>query len=236
MATYSEIQERVLRRLIDVPSAVQAEVPDLINDAMKGLQDLIQFPFQETVTGTFTTSEGLHDLGPIPENFQKVIAQPYMVLDDDPGDIQILALADDPHQINKLYDTDSEGAPEVVLVGPLSSDGSGQFLIYPLPDGLSDYDDGEYRIFIPYAKYLDVLEDDADENWFTTHALQYLIFKATAEGFAINWDEERAAFWEQKAAAERQRVKLLFKYNRLGPIEELVPYKNANDPMIRRYR
>ena len=104
--------------------------------------------------------------------------------------------------------------------------------MYPLPDGLRDYSDGDYRVTVPYWRYLAALSGDSDTNWFTVNAIPWILSRATAEAFALNWDLAREAQWLAKAAVARGIVVNLDKRIWLGGFDTLVPHRGAREAKI----
>lgn len=228
MATFLEIQNRVRTRIIDLPTAVLQEVPSLVNEAMRELQDDHDFKVMEFSLRDQATGIGSHTFTAVPSDFKKLRGRPY-VMREDGTSWELKVPVDRPDALSRL-DYLEEGPPQLLL-DPASSSGvagSRNFEIWPLPDGNSDYDDGEYRVSIPYWRYLPDLSSDGETNWFTNNAARYLVFKATAEGFFLDWDEDRGSVWEQKAALEKQRAIKVDKLQRLGAFETWVPYKGAH--------
>lgn len=234
MATFSEIQTRVTRRVIDAPVAITAEVPALIVAAVRSLQNAHNFKVMEAKTSSLTTTDGSHALSAVPSDFKEYRGKPYVLRDD--GTVKRLLVAPDEKEAFRMYSptaTDDTGEP-VVLVDPEPSSEAGArtWDVYPLPDGGADWDDGEYRVVVPYWKYLADLSDDADTNWFTVNAEEYLVAKATSEAFFLNWDAEKGAYWEQKAAIWRREAIDIDKMLRFSQVETLVPYQGVNDPKL----
>lgn len=233
MATFLEIQTAVLRNLIDTPTAVSAAVPDLINKSMKRLQQKHNFKVMQA-SQSYTTTVATRSIGSVPSDWKRARAKPYEV--ENNGHVRrlnfvatrteaLLAFADDS--------TRDDGPPRVLLEAePSTEAGAAVFEVFPYPDGNSLYSDGEYRIVVPYWKFLTALSGDSDTNWFTTNAEFYLEFMATSEGFAIDWDEERSAFWAQKAAAEYNDVLLTDKRAWIGDLDNLAVHKGARGPQL----
>lgn len=220
MATYSEIQTRVLRRLIDLPAAVQAEVPKLVNTAMRSLQKAHNF-FAMQTSLQYTTVVGTRLLSAVPATFKEFRGKPvYLRMD---GSIGRMVVANVKEDIWPQIDEDDEGSPLVILRENTGTIGTGQFLVYPLPDGNSDYTDGEYRINIPIYSYLADLVNGTDTNWFTENAEEYLVDKTTAEGFSVDWDTEHELIWTARAENWKKEVIRADKYYRLSTTETLVP-------------
>jgi hypothetical protein len=119
------------------------------------------------------------------------------------------------------------GPPSVILRGePTDELGATNFEVYPLPDGLSLYsntDAGEYRIVIPYWKYLTVLSAGGDQNWFTNNAEEYIRFDAASQAFFADHDEERGTLWKQRASEQFKDILYRDKLLRLSGFDTLVP-------------
>lgn len=231
---YSEIQDEVLRNLIDTPTAVQEGVPDYINRAMRTLQGKHNFKVMEAEID-YTTTEGTRVLSAtMPTRFKEWRLEPFCLADD--GTWWELTWAPNITAVRRMWSDEDEGAPQALYEAePSTDDYVNAIEVYPLPDGNSDYDNGEYRISVPYHAYVADLSADADSNWFTTNATEWLIFQATAEGFFTDWDENRATVWTQRAANKFDEVKMLDKRKRLGGVRELVPHwQGARKPMLRR--
>lgn len=233
MPTYLQLQDRVKRRVIDLPAAVTAEVPDLINEAMRELQDDHNFKVMEEETSVVTTTLATRALTTIPTDFKELRLRPYR-LDDQLGQMEELGIAPNRNALLRWFDNEEDGFPQWLLDPDRAAAGTGSFEVWPLPDGNSDYGDGEYRIVIPYWKYLPALSASGDTNWFTTAgpAYRFLIFKATAEAFFLDWDENRGAVWEQKAAAEKAKAIKQDKMLALGGHDTFVPYKGVYEAQL----
>lgn len=232
--TYEEIQDEVLRNLIDTPTAVQEGVPDYVNRAMRTLQGKWNFKVMEAESD-YTTTEGSHVLSAtMPTRFKEFRLEPFCLRDD--GSWWELSIAPNQTAIRRWWGEEDEGYPSVLVEADPSDDEDAHALhVYPLPDGNSDYGDGEYRISVPYLAYVADLSGSSDSNWFTNNATEWLIFQATAEGFFTDWDESRAAIWTQRAANKFDEVKMLDKRRRLGGVRELVPqWRGAKQPFVRR--
>lgn len=234
MATYSELQTRIERRVIDLPSAVTTEIPLLINEALKELQEEHNFKVMEAIGGPYTTTLDTRTLVTIPSTFKEYRGNPYYV--ENTGYKVALDMATVPNIQSALdaFQTEDDGEPLLLLESSPTDTGSRSWEVYPLPDGLSDYDDGEYRIYVPYWRYLPDLSADGDTNWFTVNAREYVIARATAEAFALDWDVEHQTEWLQKAAQYKQRVIKLDKRYWVSGVKTLVPhFDGVNTPNIR---
>jgi hypothetical protein len=187
------------------------------------LQDLHNFKVMEAETGQTETASGSHTLLAVPDNFKEFRGKPYEVLSD--GTTRDLLVGSSREAILDVYplaDANDIGEPGAILdAEPTDADGARDFEVYPFPDTASDWSNGNYRIVIPYWRYLAVLSGNTDTNWFTNNAEEYIIFKATAEAFYLDWDEQRASVWETKAAGQFQRILTIDKRARLGGLRTL---------------
>lgn len=232
--TFLEIQNLVRGIVIDLPTFVTTAVPDLINKAMRDLQDDHEFKVQGRDTATLTTTEGTRTLTSMPTGFKRFRGLPFELLGEDDvaaGQRELIASTERTDTI-RMFDVDEEGAPQMILDTTMTDDDGTRVLeVWPLPDGLNPgYDDGEYRIVIPYWSYVAELSLDADTNWFTANAPWYLIFQAAAEGFFLDWDYQGGAVWVQKASVEKARVVKADKMYRLGDVTSFVPHKDVYAP------
>jgi hypothetical protein len=77
-----------------------------------------------------------------------------------------------------------------------------------------------------------VLSAGGDTNWFTVNAEEWIIARATEQGFSLDWDEDRAKYWRGEAAKEWKDLLLRDKYEWLAGFETLVPHSGARAPHI----
>ncbi len=237
MATFQNIQDRVERRVIDLPASVVTEVPDLINKALVELQEFHDFKVMETETAALTTTVATRPLSAaVPTAMKGLRGRPYLVMFD--GSTRDLVVAPSRSAALDAYtlnDADDKGEPRLILdPEPTDDTGARTWEVYPYPDGLSDWSDGEYRIVIPYWRYVTALNAGADTNWFTTSTEWYLIFKATAEAFYLDWDEARGQLWETRAQGELAKALKRDKMARLGSVRHLSFSLDAFGPQLRR--
>lgn len=208
--TYSTIQTRVQTRVIDLPTAVLNEVPTLINDAIHFLCAghnfrVMQAEFDLVTTNSTTT----HVIGQIPSDWKEPREKAYYLS-------HIGWTKQLEWQPNREYtyrrwaplDPNQIGPPRDILLGEAESadfpdpGNPDQDLsqlnieIYPLSDNQSDWPDGQYRIKIPYWRYLLDLSAGTDHNWFSDWGDQFLIDYATYQAFLLDWDEARASVWK----------------------------------------
>ncbi len=245
MPTFQTLQDRVDRRIIDLPASVTAEVPDLLNKAMRTLQEMHNFKVMEKETAQLTTTVAVRTLSAVvASDLKEMRGLPYLVKND--GSTRDLLFAANRAAVLDVFtfdDANEKGEPKLILdPEPTDVAGARTWEVYPYPDGLSDYSDGEYRIVLPYWKYLPALSDGTDENWFTSNAEWYLVFLATAEGFYLDWDEARAQMWEARAGdfapdgravGEFRKVIKQDKLARLGSVRQLAIHRDVFAPQIR---
>jgi hypothetical protein len=196
---------------------------------------LHDFKVCEANSSVFTTTEVTQLLGAVPSNFSKFRGKPQLINSD--GRVRELGIFPRREDAEREFGTLAGGeADEDVLKGPprflslsLPTDelGTENFEVWPLPDALSLYVDGNYRIKVPYTKYLTELSGGADTNWFTVNADTWLVWDAAAEAFFLNWDENRGTTWKTKAAAVYKEVIDADKRMRFGEMTELVPSSDA---------
>ncbi len=277
MPTFQTLQDRVTRRIIDLPATVTTEVPGLINKAMRTLEEMHNFKVMEAETGQLTTTAAARTLSAVvatdlkqirglpylvkndgstrdllfaahraavPANFKESRGLPYLVKND--GSTRDLLLAANRAaalDVFSLNDASEKGEPKLILDPEPSDDQNTRTLeVFPFPDGLSDWSGGEYRVVIPYWRYVAALSDGTDENWFTSNAEWYLVFLATAEGFYLDWDEPRAQMWEVRAGdltpdgravGEFRKVIKQDKLARLGSVRQLAMHRDVWAAQIR---
>lgn len=226
MGTYIDLQNEVNTLLIDTPQAVQTLVPKFVNRAIRKLQVKHNFKVMESnVVGT--TTFGSRVIVARPTDWKSPRGNPYYIQEiGKPREIYwISSEAEAVARYGNNVDLDY-GDPRALFEDDLSA----EFNAYPYPDGLSDYADGEYRLIIPYWKYLGLLIADNDTNWFTDNAEQWVIYQSVAEGFYANEDEARAEKWEIRAAKEYKDVVAVDKDRRISETTSLVPHLGAKRP------
>ncbi len=225
--SFTTIQSRVQTRVIDLPSAVLSEVPTLINDAIHFLCAVHNFKVMESevqfITSSSTTS---HILGTIPADWKEQRNEPYYVsnvgwtkeMSWQPNrDLVYRRWAPfDPNQIGPPRDL-LLGEASNALIPPITQPDQDMTVlnieIYPFSDSQSDWPAGQYRINVPYWRYLPDLSAGSDHNWFTDQCDRFLVDFATADAFALDWDEQREGFWRSKAVGPKWDG---FTYNTLG--------------------
>lgn len=225
MATFGEMQTEVNLWLIDTPTAIQQLVPKFINRAIRSLQNKHNFKTMEA-TADFTTAEGSRGLvGDALTYWKEARGKPVIL--EDLGRVRELQWQADEVEALSAYGNSVDldfGRPRLLR---RTSDG---FDVYPYPDGNSDYDDGEYRIRIPYWAFTVPLAASSDTNWFTENTEEAIIFGAVTEGFYANEDEERAMTWETRTARKIKEAIHTDKTQWLSETDTFVPHLGARMP------
>ena len=230
MSTYSELQAKVLRRVIDAPQAVQAEVPSLVNAAIRKAQQRHNYMAMQS-TVVYTTTANSITLGAIPADFKQVRDYPFFQFVDGGRWVE-MRMSPSARAPRRMWAEDAVGSPRIATFGTLDENATGNFIVFPLPDGRSQFPDGEYRVAIPYYRYLPDLVAAGDFNWFTTNGDEYIVDHATAEAFRINWDEKRANYWAEEAIKHYREMRTANAAHILGGMDLMIPFLDANQPDI----
>lgn len=233
MPTFAELKTKVERRVIDIPATISLEVADLVNQAMRELQTKHDYKVMEALLEATTDLDGdpTNLLVAKPSNWKEHDGAPY--LQHQYSRSKNLTVTGSRKWAERRYGVDPElalGEPCCILEDvPSSIMNATAFYCYPFPDGCSDWSDGEYRIVIPYFKYLPALSADADENWFTTNADEYIVNRATGEAFMLNEDENRATIWLQRAETAKKMLEDADAAQRLMGMDSLPFRTQANE-------
>jgi hypothetical protein len=241
LGNYAELQTRVNRRVIDLPSAVVAEVPQLVNVALTKLQEKHNFRVMESELAAFT-SVGTHPLLQsvggatitIPSspaiNFKEWRGEPWF-LNYIEGSPRFMSWAASREAVWGMFVqggavTFDQSYPQVIVEEPGDDNNNRTLSVYPIPDGASDWPDGEYRITLPYYRYLAPLVNSGDSNWLTNQPSgeEFIIRWATAEAHALNWDFQKYGVLAAQAEIHYKDVVTADKRYRLGPVREFVPH------------
>ena len=232
MADFTTLQDRVNRRVIDLPAAVTAEVNTLINAAIRTLERRHEFKVNEAETVDLLTVADQRTLATaVASNYLRARGKPRLI-EDGGGDKRMAWLSSRQAARDRFTDSDTTetGEPQYLLDPEPDEAGVRTFEVYPFSDSNSDYSDNEYRIVVPYWRTLAVLSADGDSNWFTTNAEEYIVAQATSEAFLLDWDEERAAVWATRANVHLQEVIGTDKLFRLGGVDTFVFSLDAAGP------
>lgn len=224
MATFAEIKTEVNLLLIDTPAAIQTLVPRFVNRAIRGLQKRHNFHVMKASVSYSTVAEA-RLLGATPDDWKQARDKAYITTSRG----SVIELTTVAEEIEALAATGANpdfdyGQPRFIRLGET------QFEVYPFPDGMSDYDDGEYRVTVPYWKYLPDLTGDGATNWFTINAEEAVIWSAVSDGFYANEDEGRAQIWQSRAFEARRQVLNTEKYRQMSDTQTLVPHFGALKP------
>lgn len=232
MADFSTLQTRVNRRVVDLPAAVTAEVPTLLNAAIRSIERRHSFRVNEAETAVMLTVASQRTLGTaVPTDYLRARDKPRLIRFN--GSTRRLEWLSSRQAARDRYsgaDTTEIGEPEHLLDPESTEAGVRTFEVYPFSDSNSDWSDDEYRIAVPYWRTLATLSDDGDSNWFTTNAEEYVVAQAASEAFLLDWDEERAAVWATRANVHFQEAVTLDKISRLGAVDTFVPTSDAGGP------
>lgn len=235
MSTFLEIKNEVAALVIDLPPTVQSAIGKLVNDAVRSAERKYNFLYMgNSVTGVTTVGTGFvsgsfmplfkeyQDKGPYVFNHTaKSRRLPVAITYD--VDLAILSSFDFP------------GSPQFGYVAYDPLDLTANFFVSPPPDLNSDWDDGNYRIVVPYYAFSAPLVNDGDMNGLTLIGDDYIIYKATAEAFGRDWDYDSMALWLQRADEKLKEIIKADKTQRLGAVDALVPmWRGANQPQVRR--
>jgi hypothetical protein len=227
--TFGQMQSEVFTWLIDTPTAVQTLTPVFINRAMHKLQMKHDFKCMEAET-MFVTSNGTRTLGAVPALWKKPRnAKPYLV--EQLGPVRELNYVSTEGEAKARWGDNSTlnfGAPRLVA----EDNPTNTFLFYPYSDQLSDYPDGQYRIYVPYWAFLPNLVNADDTNWFTLNGEQAVVYQAVAMGFLANQDEQRAAGWNGLAVSEMKDLVQLDKERRSAETASFTPHLGARMPHV----
>lgn len=235
MATFAEIKTRVGQIVIDLPTTVTAQLSTLVNEAIRTLQRTHDFRVMQATTSVFTTTNEDDALGAVPSDFKGFRGRPMMINQD--GSVTRLEVLASKEEAWATFGTDAGGEADVdTLVGspkgiyigePSDTAGTSAFVVAPFADDLSLYTNGNYRIVIPYWKFLPALSADADTNWFTVNCDDFITYQAAAEAFFDDHDTENGTYWQQKAAGRYQEIIASDKQARIQQRDTLIPQPDA---------
>lgn len=227
---FGQLKADVASAIIDTPQKVVDKIPVFINQAMKDLVDRHGFKVCETVTSVMSTTTGTRVIAIVPSDLARYRKKP-VSLEPIDGRVRELAFTHDRDAAERQFGTADggealtesiEGRPELILQSEPNDLGVSNWEVFPLPDGLSLYANGEYRIRVPYYRYLPALVSDSDENWLTNNAHQFIIQQAASYGFFEDHDTaNNGAIWAQRAGTELQKIIDADKKLRLSSVRTL---------------
>lgn len=213
----SEIKTEVQSWLLDLPSGASTRIQGWVNEAIRGFERRHNFRCMEAAV-TQTTVDQTRLLVAKPALWKEARGFPFYTNQD--GSVTEIDWAASLSDMNRTYAAAApaegntaaidEGAPRYIL------ETEDELHVYPLPDDGSDWDNGLYRMTVPYWTYLADLSADADENFFTVNHPYMVIFGAVELGLRWNRDEERAMLMRAEAEREFQGARSRDKRSRLS--------------------
>jgi hypothetical protein len=240
--TYGALVEAVLSKagpyLVD-DAFLTRNAGSCVNRAVYIAQQVYNFPCMEASI-QLTTTQGNTALGNKPARFKSVRGNPYLVHFTGNEHTELFDAWWTEQDVLRRYKEDTRivGQPKVILELPTS------FKVYPTPDGASDWADGNYRVKILYWAYLPDLAGNADTNWFTENAAQYIIWAAAGllledvpgqETNAMRWMVTEEPLLNPTTKADKE----LFRLVRRAKIDALpkrifvMPRRDAHAPRDR---
>lgn len=214
MATFASLQSRIESELIDAPSIVTTLVPTWINAGIFWLQCQHSFQVQQSEVQVVTSStpalgnNQTHILTQLPTDWKSKRGIPYYAwFIGYVQQMEWLLTREVLYRQWNAQDFNQVGPPCHLFVGeaenalfpPVPTNPSNNLVglnieVYPYPDGSSDWSDGNYRIRIPYYRYLPALVNPTDANWFTLDGPQaeFVVRYSVWQGFMVLEDEQRA--------------------------------------------
>lgn len=216
----------VAANIIDANDEVMALVYGYIKRAVHDLEDLRLFRVNREVL-TVVTVEDQRKLDDLPSDWNGIRKNPFYV--DGTGAKGRMTWLPDTEELDKSYSEDpaDKGPPAEVLVT------EDELEVYPLPDGLaatgSVYSDGDYRVHVPYWKYLPDLTPAQTNYFFNSDSLtlRYIEEKTTAEALLFNRDREEWMTWGMKAQGTLKKIKMEMKYQALPRDINLAPRRSV---------
>ena len=199
MATLDNIKTRVRDILIDVPSRTEDALERTIVKAVTDIQLDHNFRIMEAEQA-YTTVEATRTLGTLPSDWKEARGRPWLRIGE--GGVLgttlifITQSKDDIIANYSIDDPNDKGEPIDIFEASETT-----LEVYPFPDLLSQWDNGNHRVVVPYWKTLPDLTAPSDTNWFTDNAEDYIVFEAAGNLFAVNWNDERGAIWTARGRA-----------------------------------
>lgn len=231
---FIDIKNQVLANVIDLPPAVSAAVPGLINTAIRSAERRYNFKYMEQ-RSDFVTVPAVLTLGTISRFKEYRDRGPYLKRQYAPASrIYVSSNSGDISEMDALNVTLPGDRPRWIT-NTVALDGTYTLSVAPYPDALSDWDDGNYRVHVPFYQYSAPLVADADTNWLVVNGDDYIAFRATAEAFMKDWDYNSMLVWKQQDQEKFKEIQLADKRLRLSGIDTFVPYwEGAEQGMVRR--
>lgn len=211
MATLSELRTRITEQVYDAPPFVTSAVVDRwINRAIRKLQERRNYAVMRAeLTGNTTLAT--RTFAAKPSDWKQAHEdRPYYLRQR--GDQVFMKWTVGLEDVRKEFTataTDDKGAPQALYMAkPTDKLGAQVIEVYPYPDGQSDWTSaptGEYRLVVPYWKYLADLSGDSDANWFSNNAEDYIEFYGQSRAFRATWEASGYAAKAQQLLREEER-------------------------------
>ncbi|MGI9297768.1 MAG: hypothetical protein ACR2QC_07710 [Gammaproteobacteria bacterium] len=203
--TLAQIRARVQTHVVDVVDEITAEFDGWINWAIRVAQETHNFRAMQAEQFKDTT-KNVRLLGTKFIDWKDRRLDPYYVTPEG-SNIRLSWATEDQARERYGENTTQDIGPPKDLVERIFYDGTSdldQFLVYPFPDALSRQVGpapaaGEYRILIPYYRYLPTLAADNASNYFTDNWDNYVVWLAAAQALFLNEFNERALVFSTKA-------------------------------------
>lgn len=225
---FQTLQSHVENYLLDVPAETSQLVPDWINMAVRQAADRHNFQFMKAET-ELETVEDQRELGDIPDGWKERRYPPWLQHQD--GSVTEIRWAPSESEMVRAFGQAQpaqgssvpadRGSPEFILEQDSTLE------VFPFPDSRADWDNGEYRVVVPYWSEPAELSANTDANWITENMPFYVIFFAAAEGFLFNRDEERSKYYQQRAEEQFLRGRKADKRKQLPDRLILAPRSGA---------
>lgn len=203
-----QVKAEVESWLLDLPAGASSRVQGWINQAVLDATQRYNFKFMEDEELPITVNQQ-RELFTKPARWKARREEPYIFWQD--GSTTPINWAQSEAQMIRTYAIQlpdegntspaDEGQPRYLLERDTTVD------VFPLPDDESDWNNGLYRLAVPYWRHAAEMSADADTNFFTANAPYYCIWRACALGFKWARDEERADTYVRDAEREFQKVK-----------------------------
>lgn len=227
---FSELIANVEAYILDLPDATVTLVPVWINQAIKDAERRHNFRKMER-TLSIVTIPNQREQANVPAQYKEARSDPFIIRFD--GATDEIDWAPSRSDMIRQYGDNTTidiGSPEFILQIFDETEDVSEFHSYPMPDTLSLYPDGNYRVEIPYYAYSNELVNGSDQNYVTNDAEFYVIYKATEYGMFFNRDEERAIANRNLAEAQYKIFKRTDKMSKVQRRNELTVSLGANRP------
>lgn len=225
---FGELKSEVSAYLLELPSETIPRIGGWLNEAQRKAAERHNFRFMDSTLSADTVA-GNRFLANKDPQWKEAGSPPFFMRQD--GSTKEIAWAPSETEMLRMF------APDLPQEGNQSPPDTGRprfilerltdLQVFPFPDGRSGWNDGEYRLHMPFWKYPEPLVNDGDENWFTRNMAYYLVFYAAGEGFLFNENDTRAQIYMGKAEAEFQSGRRTDKLSKLPDRVTLYPKRDV---------